>query len=75
MFLLAVCIGLDQAQAERGVQIRSFQLGEGYYTTLTVSHRGNVLANHSEAPIVTILDGYEQRNIPADGLVNNKASK
>lgn len=72
MFLLAVCIGLDQAQAERGVQIRSFQLGEGYYTTLTVSPRGNVLANHSEAPIVTILDGYEQRNIPADGLVNNK---
>ncbi|MSU03875.1 MAG: hypothetical protein EXS23_01380, partial [Pedosphaera sp.] len=72
MFLLAVCIGLDQAQAERGVQIRSFPLGEGYYTTLTVSPRGNVLANHSEAPIVTILDGYEQRNIPADGLVNNK---
>ncbi len=72
LILLMVFGAQGFAWGERGVQIRSFPLGEGYYTTLTVSPRGHVVANHSEAPIVTILDGYQQRNISADGLGNNK---
>ncbi len=72
IFLLFVFIFSNRIQADRGVLVRAFPLGEGYYTALTVSPKGHVLVNHSESPMVTILDGYGQQNIPILGTDNTK---
>ena len=62
--LLLLASHIPSLHAQRSAHMRVYRTAGGYPGSVTFSPGGNAVAKSGDSPVVTILDGYAQTDIP-----------